>query len=101
MYPIPNIIVIGIQELVGTDWLLDKIITTLGTELTIIIIEIDNGVMKVHNNGHLPQETIGGIRLATYILIGEITTVILPQEIPPLTIHFKTCWTANKKSNKI
>ena len=88
MYPIPDIIVIGIQERVGTDWLLDKIITTLGTELTIIITEIDGGVMKVHNNGHHPQETTGSIRLATYILIGEITTVILPQEIPPLTIHF-------------
>ena len=88
MYPIPNIIVIGIQELVGTDWPVDKIITTLGTELTNIIIEIDSGVMKVHNNGHLPQETTGSIRLATYISIGEITTVILPQEISPLTIHF-------------
>ena len=88
MYPIPNIIVIGIQELVGKDWLLDKIITTLGTELTIIIIEIDGRVTKVHNNGYLPQETTGNIRLATYILIGETTTLILSQEIPPLTIHF-------------
>ena len=88
MYPIPDIIVIGIQELVGADWLPDKIITTLGTELTIIIIEIDGRVRKVHNNGHLPQETTGSIRLATYILIGEITAVILPQEIPLLTIYF-------------